>query len=142
VAKASNRPLEQLDRRLVPLAGPSGNITLMKAADRLAVRLGAIISAVLAVWGLAFVATPFGAIGGSGAAAFGLVFGVLALRSDAWGGGGRWPLQALRSAASCYWASPPWSSTSRSSSRQQLVEGGWLRSGTPFIDCGANRLDP
>jgi hypothetical protein len=64
----------------------------MKAGDRLAVRLGSILSVVLAVWGLAFVASPFGAIGGAGAAAFGLVFGVLALLSHAWG---RWRKMAL-----------------------------------------------
>jgi hypothetical protein len=58
----------------------------------LAARLGSILSIVLAVWGLAFVATPFGAIGGAGAAAFGLVVGVIALRSHAWG---RWRKTAL-----------------------------------------------
>ncbi len=64
----------------------------MKTSDRLAARLGSILSIVLAVWGLAFVTSPLGAIGGAGAAVFGLAFGVLALFSQAWG---RWRKVAL-----------------------------------------------
>jgi hypothetical protein len=45
------------------------------------------LSILLAVWGLAFVAIPFGAVGGAGAAVFGLIFGVIALLGHAWG---RW----------------------------------------------------
>jgi len=41
---------------------------------------------------LLFVGFPLGAIGGAAAAAFGLVFGVLALLSGAWG---RWRRAAL-----------------------------------------------
>lgn len=64
----------------------------MKARDRMAVRVGSILSILLAVWGIAFVTSPLGAIGGAGAAAFGFVFGVLALRGHAWG---RWRTIAL-----------------------------------------------
>ena len=63
-----------------------------KASDRLTARLGSILSIVLALWGLAVVAFPFGEVGGAGAAVFGLVFGVLALFSHAWG---RWRRIAL-----------------------------------------------
>jgi hypothetical protein len=65
----------------------------MKTSDRLAARLGSILSIVVAVWSLlAVVAIPLGAIGGAVAAAFSLVFGVLALLSHAWG---RWRKTAL-----------------------------------------------
>ena len=65
----------------------------MKTSDRLAARLGAILSIVVAIWSLlAVVAIPLGVIGGAVAAAFGLVFGVLALLSHAWG---RWRKTAL-----------------------------------------------
>jgi hypothetical protein len=65
----------------------------METSDRLAARLGAILSIVIAIWSLlAVVAIPFGVIGGAVAAAFGLVFGVLALLSHAWG---RWRKTAL-----------------------------------------------
>jgi hypothetical protein len=64
----------------------------MKPSDRLTVWLGSTLSIFLAVWGLLFVAFPFGSIGGAIAAAFGLVFGVLALASNAWG---RWRTTAI-----------------------------------------------
>lgn len=64
----------------------------MRTSDRLAVRLESILSVVLGVWGLVVMPLPFGAVGGTGAAAFGLVFGVLALLSHAWG---RWRKAAL-----------------------------------------------
>jgi hypothetical protein len=64
----------------------------MKPSDRLAVRLASILSICLAVWGLAFVAFPFGSVGGAAAAAFALVFGFLALRTRAWG---RWRTTAI-----------------------------------------------
>jgi hypothetical protein len=64
----------------------------VKTSDRLAVRVGSTLSIFLAVWGLAFVAFPFGSIGGAVAAAFGLVLGVLALASQAWG---RWRTTAI-----------------------------------------------
>ena len=38
------------------------------------------------MWGLLFVGVPFGSVGGAAAAGFGLLFGVLALLSGAWGG--------------------------------------------------------
>jgi hypothetical protein len=68
----------------------------MKTSDRLAARLGSILSITLALWGLAFVAFPFGEIGGAGAAVFGLLFGVLSLHSHAWG---RWRKTALAGVA-------------------------------------------
>ena len=78
--------------------GSGGGTSLfMKASDRVAVRVASILSIVLAVWGLAFVAFPFGAVGGAVAAAFGLVFGVLALVSHAWG---RWRKTATAQAGS------------------------------------------
>ena len=61
-------------------------------SDGLAARLGAILSVLLGLWGLAFAATPIGAIGAAGAAVFGLAFGLLALLSHAWG---RWRKLAL-----------------------------------------------
>jgi hypothetical protein len=64
----------------------------VKASDGLTARLGAILSVLLGLWGLAFAATPIGAIGGAGAAVFGLAFGVLALRGRA---RGRWRKAAL-----------------------------------------------
>jgi hypothetical protein len=64
----------------------------MNASDRLAARLGSVLSPVLGLWGLAFVASPFGAVGGPGAALFGLVFGALAMVAHAWG---RWRTTAL-----------------------------------------------
>jgi membrane protease YdiL (CAAX protease family) len=68
----------------------------MTTKHRPAARIAAILSIVLAVWGLAFVAFPFGAIGAAIAAAFGLVFGCLALRRGAWG---RWRKAALAGSA-------------------------------------------
>jgi hypothetical protein len=68
------------------------NLTVVKASDRLAARMGAILSILLGLWGLAFAATPIGAVGGAGAAVFGFAFGVLALLSHAWG---RWRKAAL-----------------------------------------------
>ena len=64
----------------------------MKTSDGLPARLGAILSVLLGLWGLAFAATPIGAIGGAGAAVLGLAFGVLALLGHAWG---RWRKVAL-----------------------------------------------
>jgi hypothetical protein len=59
----------------------------MKRSDRLAARLGSILSVVLGVYGLAVMPIPFGVVGGSVAALFGLAFGVLGLLANAWG---RW----------------------------------------------------
>ena len=64
----------------------------MKASDGLAARLGATLSILLGLWGLAFAATPIGAVGGAGAAVFGLAFGVLALLGHTWG---RWRKAAV-----------------------------------------------
>jgi hypothetical protein len=64
----------------------------VKTSDGLTARLGAILSVLLGLWGLAFAATPIGAIGGAGAAVFGLAFGVLALHGHA---RGRWRKVAL-----------------------------------------------
>jgi hypothetical protein len=66
----------------------------MTTSDRLAARLGSVLSIVVALWALlAVVAVPLGAVvGGAGAAVCGLAFGVLALRSHAWG---RWRKAAL-----------------------------------------------
>ena len=64
----------------------------MKAGDRLAARLGSVLSLGLGLWGLAFVAFPFGAVGAAGAALFGLVFGALAMVAHA---RGRWRKTAL-----------------------------------------------
>jgi hypothetical protein len=60
----------------------------MRTSDRVAARLGSILSIVLAAWGLAVVAFAFGGVGGAVAALFGLVFGVLALMSHPRGGWG------------------------------------------------------
>ncbi|MFL5939578.1 MAG: hypothetical protein ACJ75Q_04655 [Gaiellaceae bacterium] len=63
------------------------------ASDRLAARVGSILSIVVAVWGLLAVAViPFGVVGGAVAAVFALGFGILALRAHAWG---RWRRIAL-----------------------------------------------
>jgi ABC-type Fe3+-siderophore transport system permease subunit len=64
----------------------------VKASDGLTARLGAILSVFFGLWGLAFAATPIGAIGGAGAALFGLAFGLLALHGHA---RGRWRKVAL-----------------------------------------------
>jgi hypothetical protein len=64
----------------------------VKACSGLAARLGATLSLLLGLWGLAFAATPIGAVGGAGAAVFGFAFGVLALLGHAWG---RWRTAAL-----------------------------------------------
>ena len=64
----------------------------MNANERLAARLGAVLSVILALWGIAFAATPLGAVGGAIAAIFGLAFGAVALLSHAWG---RWRQMAL-----------------------------------------------
>jgi hypothetical protein len=71
---------------------PKRNPIVMTASDRLAARLGAILSILFGLWGLAFAANPIGAIGGAGAAVFGLAFGLLALHCRAWG---RWRKAAL-----------------------------------------------
>jgi hypothetical protein len=64
----------------------------MRKSDRFATKLASILSLVVALWGLAFVASPIGAVGGAGAAVFGLLFGFLALRGHA---SGRWRNAAL-----------------------------------------------
>jgi hypothetical protein len=64
----------------------------MRTSDRLAARLGAILSVVLGIWGLVAMPFPFAVVGGAGAAVFGLLFGVLALLTPAWG---RWRKAAL-----------------------------------------------
>jgi hypothetical protein len=74
------------------LLPPTRNQIGVKTSERLSARLGAILSVILALWGLAFAATPLGAVGGAVAAIFGLVFGATALLSHAWG---RWRLTAL-----------------------------------------------
>ena len=61
-----------------------------------ATRVASILSIVLALWGLASVATPFGAVGGAGAAVFGLAFGALALHGRP---RGRWRKTALAGVA-------------------------------------------
>jgi hypothetical protein len=61
-----------------------------------ATRVASILSIVLALWGLASVATLLGAVGGAGAAVFGLVFGVLALHGRP---SGRWRKTALAGVA-------------------------------------------
>jgi hypothetical protein len=71
---------------------PKRNPIVVKANHGLPARLGAILSVVLGLWGLAFAATPIGAVGGASAAVFGIAFGVLALLSHAWG---RWRKVAL-----------------------------------------------
>jgi hypothetical protein len=53
----------------------------VKASDRWTAELASILSIVLGLWGLAVMPIPFGVVGGSGAALFGLVLGVLALVS-------------------------------------------------------------
>ena len=63
-----------------------------RRSDRLAAQVSAGLSVFLSVWGLLFVGTPLGAVGGAGAALFGVLFGVLALLSGAWG---RWRRAAL-----------------------------------------------
>jgi membrane associated rhomboid family serine protease len=65
----------------------SGNLRLMGASDRAAVRLGSVLSVVVSLWGLGSVALPFGLVGGVAAALFGLTFGLIAVRTKAWG---RW----------------------------------------------------
>jgi hypothetical protein len=49
----------------------SGNLRLMGASDRAAVRLGSVLSVVVSLWGLGSVALPFGLVGGVAAALFG-----------------------------------------------------------------------
>jgi len=58
----------------------------VKASDRAAVRLGAVLSVVGAVWALGALALPLGVIGGTVTALLSLVFGGLAVRAHAWGG--------------------------------------------------------
>jgi hypothetical protein len=57
-----------------------------------ATRIASILSILFALWGLALVATPIGAVGGAGAAVFGLAFGALALHGRP---RGRWRTTAL-----------------------------------------------
>jgi hypothetical protein len=59
----------------------------MRASDRAAVCVASPLSVVVGVWALGSVVFPFGVIGGAAAAAFGLAFGGLAIRAQAWG---RW----------------------------------------------------
>jgi hypothetical protein len=56
-------------------------------SDRAVVWLGSTLSLAVGVWALGSVALPFGVIGGAVAALFGLAFGGLAIRAQAWG---RW----------------------------------------------------
>jgi membrane associated rhomboid family serine protease len=69
-----------------------GNFASMGPSERAAVRLGSALSVVAGLWGLSAVAFPFGLVGGAGAALFGLTFGVLAIRTRAWG---QWRKTAL-----------------------------------------------
>jgi hypothetical protein len=55
-------------------------------------RIAALLSVVLGAWGLLFVASPIGTVGGAAAAAFGLLFGLLALSG---GVSGRWQKTAV-----------------------------------------------
>ena len=64
----------------------------MKTSDRLAARVGSILSIILGFWGLVVMPFPFGVVGGSVAAIFGLAFGFLALATAAWG---RWRKTAV-----------------------------------------------
>jgi hypothetical protein len=64
----------------------------MRPYDRFATKLASILSLASALWGLASVASPLGAVGGGGAAIFGVLFGVFALRGQA---SGRWRKTAL-----------------------------------------------
>ena len=64
----------------------------MGASERAAVRLCSVLSVVAGLWGLSAVAIPLGLVGGAGAALLGLTFGVLAIRTNAWG---RWRKTAL-----------------------------------------------
>ena len=64
----------------------------MSASERTAVRLASVLSILVGLWGLGSVAFPFGLVGGAAAALFGLTFGLLALRTQAWG---RWRKAAL-----------------------------------------------
>jgi hypothetical protein len=59
----------------------------MRTSERVAARLEAILSVVLGIWGLVVMPFPFAVVGGAGAAVCGLVLGVLALLTPAWG---RW----------------------------------------------------
>jgi hypothetical protein len=70
----------------------SGNLRLMGASDRAAVQLGSVLSVLVGLWGLGSVALPFGLVGGAAVAFFGLTFGLLAIRTKAWG---RWRKAAL-----------------------------------------------
>jgi putative lipase involved disintegration of autophagic bodies len=56
------------------------------ASDDSAVRLGSVLSVVVGLWGLGALALPLGLLGGAVAALFGLTFGLLAIRTKAWGG--------------------------------------------------------
>ena len=64
----------------------------METIDRAAVRLGSVLAVVMGAWALVSMASPFGAVAGTGAALFGLTFGVLAVAAKAWG---RWRQTAL-----------------------------------------------
>jgi hypothetical protein len=64
----------------------------MHASDRLVVWLSSTLSVVVGVWALGSVALPFGVLGGGAAALFGLAFGALAVRAQAWG---RWRKDAF-----------------------------------------------
>lgn len=59
----------------------------MHASDRAAVWLGSTLSVLMGVWALGTVALPLGVAGAAATAVFGLAFGGLAVRAQAWG---RW----------------------------------------------------
>ena len=64
----------------------------MGTTNRTAVWLGSILSVAVGAWALLSMASPFGVVAGTGAALFGLLFGVLAVLANAWG---RWRKTAL-----------------------------------------------
>ena len=61
-----------------------------------ATRIASILSILFGLWGLVFVTTPYGIVGGAGAAVFGLAFGALALHGRP---AGRWRKTALTGVA-------------------------------------------
>jgi membrane associated rhomboid family serine protease len=60
--------------------------------NRAAAWLGSILSVVLGAWALLSMAFPFGVVGGTAAALFGVAFGALAVLANA---AGRWRKTAL-----------------------------------------------
>ena len=73
-------------------SAPLGTFACVDASERAAARLGSVLSVIVGLWGLGSVAFPFGLVGGAAAALFGLTFGLLAIRRNAWG---RWRKAAL-----------------------------------------------